>query len=174
MGPDGTVIVADRENSRLQFFSPDGQFLKEWTDVARPCQVVVDAAGRVYVAELGYRAGMWPGTTAPEPGRDRGPGQRLRLRRPAAGPLGRRGEPCAPRRLLRAPRPLPRFAGRPLRRRGDLVGGRQSRRRSRRLPLAPEIRPPGLGVDRESLAILRFRRHAARRRARSRSAGRAT
>ena len=67
MGPDGTVVVADRENSRLQFFSPDGQYLEEWTDVARPCQVVVDADRRVYVAELGSRAGMWPGTTAPTP-----------------------------------------------------------------------------------------------------------
>jgi DNA-binding beta-propeller fold protein YncE len=64
---DGTVVVADRENSRLQFFSPDGHFLKEWSDIARPCQVIVDAAGRVFVAELGYRAAMWPGTTAPSP-----------------------------------------------------------------------------------------------------------
>jgi DNA-binding beta-propeller fold protein YncE len=67
VGPDGTVVVADRENGRLQFFSPDGEFLQEWTDVARPCQVLVDAVGRVYVAELGFRAGMWPGTTAPTP-----------------------------------------------------------------------------------------------------------
>ncbi len=65
VGPDGTVVVADRENSRLQFFSPEGRFLREWTEIARPCQVVVDAQGVVYVAELGYRAGMWPGTTAP-------------------------------------------------------------------------------------------------------------
>jgi DNA-binding beta-propeller fold protein YncE len=67
VGPDGTVVVADRENSRLQFFGPEGRFLGQWTDVARPCQVVVDARGIVYVAELGYRAGMWPGTTAPGP-----------------------------------------------------------------------------------------------------------
>lgn len=62
---DGTVIVADRENSRLQFFDPGGRFLAQWTDVARPCQVAVDGRGLVYVAELGYRAGMWPGTMAP-------------------------------------------------------------------------------------------------------------
>ena len=67
VGPDRTVVVADRENSRLQFFSPDGAFLQDWTDVARPCQLLVDAVGRVYVAELGFRAGMWPGTTAPTP-----------------------------------------------------------------------------------------------------------
>jgi DNA-binding beta-propeller fold protein YncE len=61
----GTVYVADRENSRIQLFTPDGAFVTEWTDVARPCQVFVDRAENVYVAELGFRAGMWPGTTAP-------------------------------------------------------------------------------------------------------------
>jgi DNA-binding beta-propeller fold protein YncE len=60
----GTVYVADRENSRVQLFSPEGEFLSEWTDVARPCQVFVDRAGDVWVAELGFRAGMWPGTSA--------------------------------------------------------------------------------------------------------------
>jgi DNA-binding beta-propeller fold protein YncE len=60
----GTVYVADRENSRVQLFTPEGKFLAAWTDVARPCQVCVDAADNVYVAELGFRAGMWPGTTA--------------------------------------------------------------------------------------------------------------
>jgi DNA-binding beta-propeller fold protein YncE len=64
---DGRVWVADRENSRLQIFSPDGEFLSEWRDIARPCQLDFDAAGNVYVAELGHRAGMWPGTTAPSP-----------------------------------------------------------------------------------------------------------
>ncbi len=61
---DGIVYVADRENSRIQRFYPDGRFLDQWTDVARPCQVCI-AGERVYVAELGYRAGMWPGTSAP-------------------------------------------------------------------------------------------------------------
>jgi DNA-binding beta-propeller fold protein YncE len=65
IGQDGTVYVADRENSRVQLFTPDGHFLTEWTDVARPCQVAVDGDGFVYVAELGFRAGMWPGTSAP-------------------------------------------------------------------------------------------------------------
>ncbi len=64
---NGVVYVADRENSRLQLFSPQGEFLTEWTDIARPCEVFIDDVGRVYVAELGYRTGMWPGTTAPSP-----------------------------------------------------------------------------------------------------------
>ena len=63
--PKGTVFVADRENSRIQLFTPEGKFLSAWTDVIRPCQVFIDGQGDVYVAELGFRAGMWPGTTAP-------------------------------------------------------------------------------------------------------------
>ncbi len=62
----GTVYVADRENSRIQLFSPEGRFLSQWTDVARPCQVCFDSDENVYVAELGYLAGMWPGTSPPE------------------------------------------------------------------------------------------------------------
>lgn len=71
----GTVYVADRENSRIQLFTSDGGFLAEWRDVARPCQVFVDRAGDVLVAELGYRAGMWSGTSAPEDA----PGGRLSI-----------------------------------------------------------------------------------------------
>ncbi len=60
-----TVYVADRENSRLQLFSAAGEYVAEWTDVARPCQVFIDAADNVFVAELGYRAGMFPGNEPP-------------------------------------------------------------------------------------------------------------
>jgi len=63
----GRVYVADRENSRIQRFDLDGKFLDEWTDIARPCQVFIDPEGNVFVAELGYRAGLWPGTSAPSP-----------------------------------------------------------------------------------------------------------
>ncbi len=65
---DGTVYVADRENSRVQLFSADGAYRGEWTDVARPCQIVIDRDGWVFVAELGFRAGRWPGTGDHEPG----------------------------------------------------------------------------------------------------------
>lgn len=61
----GTVYVADRENSRVQLFSPEGRFQAEWTDVARPCQVAVDAKDNIFVAELGFRAGMFPGNQPP-------------------------------------------------------------------------------------------------------------
>jgi DNA-binding beta-propeller fold protein YncE len=67
VGRDGIVYVADRENSRIQLFGADGVFLADWKDVARPCQVALDTDGFVYVAELGFRAGLWPGTVAPSP-----------------------------------------------------------------------------------------------------------
>jgi hypothetical protein len=88
------VYVADRENSRVQLFTPQGQFLAEWTDVARPCQVCI-AGEHVFVAELGFRAGMWPGTTAP--GAD-APGGRVSVFDRGGALLARWGggrNPCA-------------------------------------------------------------------------------
>jgi DNA-binding beta-propeller fold protein YncE len=96
MAADGTVIVADRENSRLQMFDPEGTYLAEWTDVARPCQVAVDPVGNVYVAELGYRAGMWPGTSPPTPDAT---GGRVSIFNDEGRLLARWGggqDPCAP------------------------------------------------------------------------------
>ncbi len=62
---NGVLYVADRENSRIQRFTESGNFIDAWSDVARPCDVYIDAEDIVYVAELGYHAGMWPGTSAP-------------------------------------------------------------------------------------------------------------
>jgi hypothetical protein len=59
---EGTVYVADRENSRIQIFTAEGAYQGEWTDVARPCQLAIGRAGWIYIAELGFRAGRWPGT----------------------------------------------------------------------------------------------------------------
>jgi DNA-binding beta-propeller fold protein YncE len=55
---DGRVFVADRENDRIQIFSPEGEYLAEWLDVQRPTQLFVDQAGLVYVGELVKRAGF--------------------------------------------------------------------------------------------------------------------
>jgi sugar lactone lactonase YvrE len=90
----GTVYVADRENSRIQMFTREGEYFAEWSEIARPCQVFIDAAGKVYVAELGFRAGMWPGTAAPTAD---APGGRLTIFDPRGNLLARWGggrNPC--------------------------------------------------------------------------------
>jgi peptidylglycine monooxygenase len=48
---DGRVLVADRENSRVQVFAADGAFLAEWPDVYRPADIYADAQGLVYVSD---------------------------------------------------------------------------------------------------------------------------
>lgn len=55
---DGRVLVADRENDRIQVFSPDGEYLDGWTDVQRPTNIAIDREGRIYVSELWWRAGQ--------------------------------------------------------------------------------------------------------------------
>lgn len=52
LNPDGNVLVGDRENDRIQLFTPAGEYLAQWTDVRRPCAIAVGADGRVFVAEL--------------------------------------------------------------------------------------------------------------------------
>jgi DNA-binding beta-propeller fold protein YncE len=39
---DGRVFVCDRESDRIQIFSPDGEYLSEWTDTQRPTHIVFD------------------------------------------------------------------------------------------------------------------------------------
>lgn len=55
---DGRVFVCDRENDRIQIFSPRGEFLTEWLDVQRPQDIFIDADNRVYVGELVWRVGQ--------------------------------------------------------------------------------------------------------------------
>ncbi len=56
----GRVYVADRENSRVQIFSAQGEFITEWTHLSRPMQVFIDSADNVFVAEVGRKAGLFP------------------------------------------------------------------------------------------------------------------
>jgi sugar lactone lactonase YvrE len=59
---DGRVFVCDRENDRVQIFSPDGEVLAIWTNVTRPCDLFIASDGTVYVGELGWERGtrnMW-------------------------------------------------------------------------------------------------------------------
>jgi DNA-binding beta-propeller fold protein YncE len=55
--PDGRVLVADRENDRIQVFDPAGRYLTEWS-VQRPTHLVVGPDGLLYVAELWWRTGL--------------------------------------------------------------------------------------------------------------------
>jgi DNA-binding beta-propeller fold protein YncE len=55
---DGRVLVADRENDRIQFFSPEGDYLDQWTHVQRPTDIYIDRDGLVYVSELWWRVGQ--------------------------------------------------------------------------------------------------------------------
>ncbi|HZQ99607.1 MAG TPA: peptidyl-alpha-hydroxyglycine alpha-amidating lyase family protein [Chloroflexota bacterium] len=71
VAPDGRVLLADRENDRIQVFSPSGEYLAEWAAL-RPTDVCLDAEGRVYVSELGRRPGPRPcnlGEAPEQPGR---------------------------------------------------------------------------------------------------------
>lgn len=54
VGRDGTVYAGDRQNNRIQRFSPNGEYLGEWSDVRQPDDVHLGPDGRFYVAELGY------------------------------------------------------------------------------------------------------------------------
>jgi len=48
---DGRVLVTDRENDRVQAFTPDGAFLAEWHGFAKPMDVCTDLAGRILVTD---------------------------------------------------------------------------------------------------------------------------
>jgi DNA-binding beta-propeller fold protein YncE len=56
--PDGRVLVADRENDRLQVFSSEGEFLDEWRDLYHPMDLYIDQAGMVYVSDQVPRLSM--------------------------------------------------------------------------------------------------------------------
>jgi DNA-binding beta-propeller fold protein YncE len=53
----GNVLVADRDNDRIQFFTSDGEFLTEWTHVQRPSNIIIDPADRFVIAEATWFAG---------------------------------------------------------------------------------------------------------------------
>jgi hypothetical protein len=49
---ESRVLVADRENDRIQIFDLDGGYREEWTDVQRPTNVCAGSDGLFYVSEL--------------------------------------------------------------------------------------------------------------------------
>lgn len=54
---DERLVVADRENDRIQVFSLEGAFLEQWTDLRRPAAVTADRSGNLYVCEMASPAG---------------------------------------------------------------------------------------------------------------------
>ena len=55
---DGRVYVADRQNDRIQIFTPEGDYVEEWTGLIRPCDLYIDGDGLVYVPELRHRVSI--------------------------------------------------------------------------------------------------------------------
>ena len=55
---DGRVFVADRDNNRIQIFTPAGKYLDSWRDFVQPAKVYVDPKGIMYVAELKGRVSI--------------------------------------------------------------------------------------------------------------------
>ncbi len=55
----GRLLVADRENSRIQLFDHTGMLLGIWHDVIRPTGIGIDADGLIYVAELCLRISVF-------------------------------------------------------------------------------------------------------------------
>jgi len=62
----GRLFVADRSNSRIQIFDPDGKFLAAWRQFGRPSGLYIDKNDRLYVADSesgpvqnpGYKRGI--------------------------------------------------------------------------------------------------------------------
>ena len=81
----GKVYVADRENHRIQIFTPEGDYLDEWGGFLQPADLFVDDDGIMYVAELQGRVAILnlegtvlarfgnPDARKPEPGLFVGP-----------------------------------------------------------------------------------------------------
>ena len=49
---DGRVVIVDRENDRLQVFTPDGDLLDVWTGFRKPLDVWGDADDNLFVTDL--------------------------------------------------------------------------------------------------------------------------
>lgn len=56
--PRNRVMVADRENNRIQFFTLDGEYIEEWGDLLQPDTIYIDEDELVYIAELEQRVSI--------------------------------------------------------------------------------------------------------------------
>ena len=48
---EGRVLVADRENNRVQVFTADGAYLAAWSDHYHPMDIYGDQDGLIYVTD---------------------------------------------------------------------------------------------------------------------------
>src|SRR5260370_650156 len=69
MDSQGRVFVADRPNSRIQIFDPDGNFLMEWKQFGRPSGLAIDRNDMLYVTDTqttkdrtGFENGIYIGS----------------------------------------------------------------------------------------------------------------
>lgn len=81
---DGGVIVVDRENSRLQFFTPGGDFRsafnsRQWPGLLWPNDVAVGGDDTLYLAEAAHRVSIWRRTGEPDPSPVKAPAGELEL-----------------------------------------------------------------------------------------------
>jgi len=53
------VLVADRENDRIQLFTRDGEFIEAWGDLQHPMDIYEDAEGMVFVTDCVPRLTMF-------------------------------------------------------------------------------------------------------------------
>ena len=51
VGTNGQVYLCDRENTRVQVFSPEGEYITMWTDMQRPLDISQDSEGIFYTSE---------------------------------------------------------------------------------------------------------------------------
>lgn len=58
-GGEPTLYVCDRQNHRIQLFTLDGQYIRKIAGVRQPCDIIVDADGVRYVAELQGRIAIF-------------------------------------------------------------------------------------------------------------------
>jgi DNA-binding beta-propeller fold protein YncE len=59
----GRLLVADRDNNRIQIFDQDGKFLEQWTQFGRPSGLYVTADDALYVSDNQSNAERHPGWT---------------------------------------------------------------------------------------------------------------
>ncbi|MBI3053014.1 MAG: hypothetical protein HYY77_03010 [Betaproteobacteria bacterium] len=120
---EGRVFVCDRESDRIQIFSPDGEYLSEWTDTQRPTHLCFDflQPRSDYQGESGSRAD-----------------EHLRQVWQGPRPLGHAASDGT-RQFRRASRARAGFEERPLRERGHLDFRGEPRPCARGLPHVPEV-----------------------------------